>query len=140
MSSDRTRLEAAYRDTDYRVDEAPNGPFVIRVGECCADLEELLLEEVALDWAYLTACNPGSIELPADENVRRTVELREALVGAGWKAYGGVSAGRDGIWEEPSFLALDIPESAAVDLARRFGQNAIVAGRIAEPARLVWVD
>jgi hypothetical protein len=132
-------LEAAYRATDYRIEHAPNGPFVIRVGECSADLEALLFDEVVFEWAYLTACNPGSVQLPGQENCTRTIELREVLVAAGWKTYYEISVGREGTWREPSFLVLDIPESAAVELANRFGQNAIVAGRLGEPARLVWV-
>jgi hypothetical protein len=132
-------LDAAYRATDYRVEHAPNGPFVIRVGECSVDLEQLLIDEVAFDWAYLTACNPGSVPLPGEENCMRTIELREFLVSAGWKTYYGVSVSRDGTWREPSFLVLGMPEDEAIKIGRRFQQNAVVVGRMAEPARLVWV-
>jgi len=131
-------LDAAYRATDYRVD-GPRGPFVIRVGECNVDLEELLKDEVEFHWAYLSACNPGSVRLTDDENARRTQELRD-LLGRWWHyVYDGVSVGPDGGWPEPSFLVLGMPEDEAVKIGRRFGQNAVVVGRIAEPARLVWV-
>ena len=134
------KLEAAYRATDYHVTGAPNGRFVIRVGEMCVDLEELLFDEVEFDWAYLTACNPGSVRLTAEENDRRTAELREVLNSRWPRRYEGFSAASDGAWQEPSFLVLGIDEAEAVGLGRRFGQNAIVAGRVGEPARLVWVE
>jgi hypothetical protein len=132
-------LDAAYRATDYRVEDAPNGPFVIRIGEFSFDLEQLLFDEVEFDWAYLTACNPGSGSLAGEENFHRTLELREVLRARWPRHYFGVSIGRDGTWREPSFLVLGMTEGDAVEIGRRFGQNAVVVGRVAEPARLVWV-
>jgi hypothetical protein len=132
------KLEAAYRDTEYRVDDGPFGPFVIRVGETCVDLEQLLFDEVEFDWAYLTACNPGSVRLTGEANFHRTMELRDALRARWPRHYSGVGVGHDGTWREPSFLVLGITEGDAVEVARHFGQNAIVVGRSGEPARLVW--
>jgi hypothetical protein len=132
-------LDAAYRATDYRVEHAPHGPFVIRVGEFSFDLEQLLFDEVEFDWAYLTACNPGSVPLPDEENFHRTMELRDVFRARWPRHYYGVSVGRDGTWREPSFLVLGMTEDQAVEVARRFGQNAVVVGRMAETARLVWV-
>lgn len=133
------QLDAAYRATSYRVNDARKGSFVIRIGERSADLEELLFDEVEFDWAYLTACNPGSMRLDDAENARRTDELRNILRARWPRHHFGVSVGHDGTWREPSFLVLGIRESDAVELARQFGQNAIVAGRAGQPARLVWV-
>jgi hypothetical protein len=131
-------LEAAYLATDYWVEDAPNGPFAIRVGEMNADLQELLLEEVAVEWVYLTACNPGSTPLTDDENELRTNHLRKDLDATGLRFYQGVAIAPDGNWRERSFLVLDFPTTDALKLANRFRQNAIVAGRIGEPARLEW--
>lgn len=131
-------LEAAYLATDYWVEDAPNGPFAIRVGEISIELEELLLEEVAVEWAYVTACNPGSMPLSDEENRARTECLRDSLIAPGMRFYPGVAVGDDDSWREASFLVLDLSEGDALGLAKRFGQNAIVAGRIGEPARLVW--
>jgi hypothetical protein len=131
-------LDAAYRATDYRVD-GPHGPFVIRIGEFSIDVEQLLFDEVEFDWAYLTACNPGSERLADDANARRTQELRDRLRCRWHHVYDGVSVGRDGTWREPSFMVLGMTEDEAVQIGRRFGQNAVVVGRMAEPARLVWV-
>ena len=131
-------LEAAYLATDYWVEDAPNGAFAIRVGEMNVDLEELLLQEVAVEWAFVTACNPRSVPLADEETQTRMNALREMLVARGHHFYAGVAVASDGNWRERSFLVLDLPETDALKLAKRFGQNAFVSGRIAEPARLVW--
>ncbi|MBO0699096.1 MAG: DUF3293 domain-containing protein [Zavarzinella sp.] len=133
MSSSRDELEAAYWATDYRVDDAPGGPFVIRIGECCDRL-------AGAEWAFVTACNPRSVCLSDEENARRTAELDAAVGERGWTVYRGHGVGRDGTWPpEPSLLIVGIAEADALGLAKRFGQNAIVAGRAGGPARLVWV-
>lgn len=134
-----SNLEAAYRVTDYRVEDGPFGPFVIRIGEVSVAVERVLALHGQSEWAFITACNPRSARLPPDENARRMAELEAVCLYHGWPHYVGAGVGRDGTWREPSFLVLGITEGDAVELARHFGQNAIVAGRLAEPARLVWV-
>lgn len=132
-------LETAYLETDYWVEDAPNGPFAIRIGEFCIGLEELLLEQVVAEWAFVTACNPGSTQISEAENVQRMLELEAAARLNVWRFYRGCAKARINDWPpEPSLLILDIPRRDAIKLAKRFGQNAIVTGRIAEPARLVW--
>jgi Protein of unknown function (DUF3293) len=130
----RDNLEAAYLGTDYRVEDIPTGPFTIRIGHPIAAL-------AGLEWAFVTACNPRSVLLSDEENTRRIADLEKAVQQSGWRFYPGQGVARDGRWPaEPSFLIVGIKESDAVDLARQFGQNAIVAGRPGEPARLVWVS
>ena len=133
-------LEAVYRTTDYRVYDGPHGPFVIRIGEPCPAADRVLADHRQTDWAFVTACNPGSARLPAAQNARRMAALEELCDERGWMFFRGAGVGRDGAWPpEPSFWLVGVPEFEAVELARHFGQNAIVAGRWGEPARLVWV-
>jgi hypothetical protein len=133
-------LEAAYRDTDYRVLDAPGGPFTIRVGEFSFEAEHLMYENCVFEWAFVTACNPGSDQLAPEENARRIAELEAVCLYHGWPHYFGEGAGRDGSWPpEPSYFVVGISESEAVAVAEHFGQNAIVVGRAGEQARLVWV-
>ena len=127
----RHQWESAYRETDYRVDDFPTGPFAIRIGEPCSELADV-------EWAFVTACNPHSHQLSEAENARRIAEMEQAVSGR-WQFHHGCGISRDGSWQEPSLLILGIRESDAIELARRFGQNAIVAGRPGEAARLVWV-
>ena len=130
---DRDNLEAAYLGTDYRVEDFPTGPFTIRIGEPSAAL-------AGLDWAFVTACNPRSVLLSDEENTRRMAALENAVQHGGWHYYHGQGVGRDSNWPaEPSLLIVDIKEPEAIELAKAFGQNAIVVGWRGEPARLVWV-
>jgi hypothetical protein len=132
-------IEAAYMATDYRVDQSPVGPFVIRVGEPSQEADRLLALHGQTEWAFVTACNPRSERLLDDENSRRMGELEVELRAGGWPNYHGAGVGRDGTWPpEPSFLVIGIPAAEALGLARRFEQNAIVAGRPGEPTRLEW--
>jgi len=131
---DRDALEAAYLVTDYRVEDSPTGPFTIRIGELDAAL-------AGLEWAFVTACNPRSVLLSDEENTRRMADFEKAVQHNGWRCFHGEGVGRDRRWPpEPSLLIVDIKEPEAIELAKAFGQNAIVAGRPGEPARLVWVS
>jgi hypothetical protein len=132
-------LEAAYRNTDYWVDDAPDEPFAIRIGEPSLELAVILTAAGEFEWAFVTACNPGSVQFAERDNQQRMWKLEEAVRSGGWFVYHGHGVGRDSEWPpEPSLLILGISETEALDLAQTFGQNAIVAGRLGEPARLVW--
>ena len=131
---DRDNLEVAYLGTDYRVEDFPTGPFTIRINESSDAL-------AGLDWAFITACNPRSVLLSDEENTRGMADLEKAVRQGGWRYFHGQGVGKDRRWPpEPSLLIVEIKEPEAVELAKAFGQNAIVAGRSGEPARLVWVN
>jgi uncharacterized protein DUF3293 len=126
-------LDAAYRSTDYIADYRSE-QICLRIGEPCPSLE-------ARAWAYVTACNPQSKLLPPYENAQRMQNLEQVVAAAGYRYLHGEARSRGGNWPpEPSLLILDIDEKAALDLARRFDQAAIVVGRSGESARLVWID
>jgi hypothetical protein len=135
-------LEAAYRDTDYWVDDAPSEPFAIQVDEINLELDVLLTELGEFIWAYITACNPASMRLSDEENAARMRQLELAVDPRGLFCFHGRGQGRDDDWPaEPSLLI--VGESAisdAIELARQFEQKAFVAGQLGEPARLVWID
>jgi Protein of unknown function (DUF3293) len=140
MTPERRReLRQAYLDADYRV-AGPNGRFAVRIGESCGQVAEML-DQSALDWAFITACNPYSHPLTDADNAVRMKHLVADVTIAGYRFFPGEGVGHDGSWKpEPSLLIVGIDEAAAVELARRYGQLAIVCGRGAEPARIVWTD
>lgn len=132
---ERCKLSAAYTATHYRVFTDP--PFVLRVGEASAALDALLASDATDTWALITACNPGSVPLSPAENADRMNQLRDVL--NRFTTYPGESSAPTGEWAEPSVLVLGMGRSEAVQLAKAFGQNAILAGERGGPAELVWV-
>ncbi|MFM9025918.1 MAG: DUF3293 domain-containing protein [Planctomycetaceae bacterium] len=141
MSERGERLREAYEATAYRVDEGPLGPFVIRVGARSAAADALVAAAGADAWAFITACNPGSVPLAAADNAARMARLATRVRARGLPHYAGAGAAADAGWPaEPSLFIVGLGVDEAVPLARDFDQLAIVAGRRGEAARLVWVD
>jgi hypothetical protein len=118
----------AYHQTSFFAD-TPRGRIRLRIREKSAELEAILFAEGAREWAYVTACNPGSRPLSHRENVRRQEALEREVSGRGLVFLRGEGVGDDGQWPpEPSLLILGIARDQAVDLGGRFGQKAIVFG------------
>lgn len=133
-ASVRAAHEAAYTAARYRVFADP--PFVLRVGERSAELDALLALHAADTWAFITACNPGSVLLSAEGNAERMVRLRARLTT--FITYPGESSDEHGDWAEPSLLVVGIRRTEVMEVARAFGQAAILAGDRGGPAELVW--
>jgi len=131
-------LVATYLATSYRVD-APSGQICLRVGKRSRQFDRWLQRQNARSWAFITAYNPASRHLPRWRNQGRQRCLRNRIGALGFVAWPGAGVGDDPTWEpEPSFLVIGIPIAEARRIARRFGQNAIVAGRTGGAPKLVW--
>jgi len=131
-------LTAAYLSTTYRVD-APTGPVPLRVGRGSRALDRLLQRRGWRTWAFVTACNPRSHRLPGWRNLARQRRLRTLVEQLRYPFLSGAGVGDDSGWPpEPSLLIVGISRARACRLARLFGQNAIVVGRRARAAELVW--
>jgi|688.fasta_scaffold1696703_1 hypothetical protein len=123
----------AYKGTKFMVFDLP---IVIEIDKKCRELDELLNQQHANEWAYITAWNPFSKTLPDDENDRRHLALTELL--QGFTYFEGEGVGSDASWKpEKSLLILSIPKTKAIEIGKIFEQNAIVCGRIDEPAELI---
>lgn len=132
-------LEAAFRATAYRV-ETPGECFDLRIGQCHPGFDDFLRRQGVSSWGILTACNPGALALPADENLRRQEQLRARLSKLGRLSFAGCNVADDGDWPaEPSRLILQIGEEDLQALAREFAQLAAVYGRIGSAPCLLWV-
>ena len=135
-----SELATAYHETDYRVD-GPGEPFIIRIGEISQPLERLLESNKVRSWAFITACNPNSQKKSDEENAEKMQRLKAEVTAASYSVFHGEGIGRRGDWPpEPNLLILAIDEPTALELARRFGQNAFVFGAIGQMARLVWTE
>ncbi|MFO1400357.1 MAG: DUF3293 domain-containing protein [Steroidobacteraceae bacterium] len=131
-------LEAAYRATDYVV-EAAEGRFTLRVDEASAALAALHARRGVSGSIYLSAWNPGSTALPSDRNHAAHARLLAALAAAGLEAIEGWGRDPSGEWPaERSLLVPGLPPELALELARRFGQNAFLQAAADAVPRLVW--
>ncbi|HZP92715.1 MAG TPA: DUF3293 domain-containing protein [Burkholderiales bacterium] len=135
----RAALSGPYRRTVYRV-EAPAGAIDIRIGERHPALDALLDSHAARSWAFVSACNPGSARLAAPENDARHAALLEALRARGLSALEGLGIPHGEGWlPERSVLVPGVDKEEAIEIGRRFGQNAIVFGRRGGRAELLWI-
>lgn len=140
MSRMSARLDRAFRETTYRAFIPGAAAIDLVIGQASAALDALLTQHDADEWAFITAWNPRSTPLAPAENDARNAALRRAVESGGWRCFEGQGIPDRGGWTpEASFLVLGIPRGCAVDLARRFGQHAIVAGRRGGAAELLYV-
>jgi Protein of unknown function (DUF3293) len=140
MSEGRSSLESAYLATTFRVN-SPHGNIDIRVGQRQPKLDALLLELGATEWAYVTAWNPGSRRLSADQNELAQARLLRLLQDRDFTFYGGEGIPDVQGWvREHSVWIARIDLEEAVEIGRQFGQNAIVGGILGRVAQMVWCD
>ena len=129
------RLNVTYTTAEYVF----NG-FILKVGQRHPKFDLWLDEQGYLTYAFLTAYNPRSVLFSPAENTERLENLHELL------RVGGLpfapAEGRDpgGIWRaEAGVFLFDVPAGEVHELARVFGQNAVVEGKIDGVPFLVWV-
>ena len=129
---------AHYRDTTYWV-ETPARYFPLRVDQLHPEFDAFLAP-FGTEWAFITACNPRSRPLTPAENRQRTAELEHALHGQTFWPGLGVGTGD---WFPEASYCIVMPLAEALNLAKRFDQNAILAGHVGGhvggPAELHWV-
>jgi hypothetical protein len=133
-----TEKRHAYLNTVYAVQDGAR-LIKFKVGSHKAALDALLKRHRAKDWAHISAGNPGLETLSAAGNRRRMKRLENTARERGYATLPG--DGRDDRQRRPAedtLFVIGIPEAKARQLAREFGQWAIVAGRRGEAARLVW--
>jgi hypothetical protein len=133
-----TELGAAYRATTYRV-FLPGGGCDLRPGMASETLRCWLETAGVIRFAILTAHNPGSLPVAAEENALRQAELECALLELGYEPYAGENVADGDTWpdEESCFLpGMSVAEAQV--LARRYGQIAIVCGGADGVPELVW--
>jgi hypothetical protein len=136
-----SNLEAAYRNTNFWVEDAPGGSFCIRVGTLCPELDRILADLGVSDWAYITAYNPGSELVGEEENTQRMLMLEKQLRGLTYVIFHGKGVAPMGGWpSEPSLLVLGIVAAQAREIGAAVGQKAIVVGRHGQAAQLAWME
>lgn len=133
-------LAAAYRATRY-IARRGGLEVALVVGGRSGELDRWLDEVGCSEWAYLTACNPGSQVLPDGENAGRQAQLVAEIHRRGFRAWHGAGEPLAPGWRaEPSVLVPGMARGEAVALGRAYGQNAVVVGGRGGVSELVWVD
>lgn len=126
-------LIIAYLNTDYQVDglEKP-----IRVGQINTELDLFCTRSGFQNWAFITAWNPLSVPLSDKENQIRNEMLKSDL--STNSIFSGRGQDSEGVWPpEESFFIPGINLSEAIELGRKYGQRAIVAGTVGLKASLI---
>ncbi|MDD3762659.1 MAG: DUF3293 domain-containing protein [Nevskiales bacterium] len=130
-------LRRAYRTAIYTI--GPPVAVRIVIGRRNPAADRVL---AALDcyrrWAIVTPCNPASVRLSDADNRGRLRRMAGAIARARIRHCAARSQSPEGDWIEPGYCLFDLSEPAALALARRFGQRAIVAGVLDGPATLRW--
>jgi hypothetical protein len=132
-------FEDAYRRTSYCL-EAPGEILKLRVGVKNQAFDLLLEHSQVEDWAFITAFNPGSIQLSEQENQERHEALADTLRHNGYKTIPCNGVDDDNEWPtERGYVILGIQREVAEQIAREFGQYAILAGQIDKAPELVML-
>jgi len=129
-------LLRAYMNALYRIEGATD----FRIGEYSPELAQFHIACNATHSDFLTAFNPASKRLPAEENARRHTELGTRLDSLNARKVAAAGLDPAGHWPpEPGYLVFDLPVGDVIALGRAYGQNAIVRiGTDAVP-RLIWI-
>lgn len=124
ISSVDDELIQAYIATDFQVNTDPT--FILKIGDYSAELSEVYKQHNCKVSAYITAWNPLGKTLSNLENKSLNNALKDSISDK-YKLIEGVGLDPDGKWPgEESFLVLGINREDAMQLGRKFKQNAIV--------------
>jgi len=118
-------LIQAYKETHYTVQDVE--PFVLRIGVVSEALMACHKRHRVDCSAFITAWNPYSKQLSAQENEERHQALIAEIKGRSLSFLPGVGQHPSNNWlGEQSVLVLGLSLEAAKTLGRRFDQNAVV--------------
>ncbi len=115
----------AYSETDYRVEgERPFTLHVrVRSPQLLSEFERLGVRSAA----FITACNPYSIPLGAEDNELRDRNLLLLLRARGYPSTPGIGEHPSNGWPgEKSQMVWGISKEDALEIATRFQQNAFI--------------
>ena len=131
------QLLEAYLATTYEVKHLG---LYLRIGEENWDLEEFLIDNNVFSWAFISAWNPFSKPLPPSENKIRHLKLIEFVKNKRWVFAEGFGIPPNEDWQaEKSLFILDISRNEAINLGKKFDQNAIVIGRLGKTPELLFL-
>lgn len=118
-------LIQAYMETEFRLLE--DIPFTLKIGKVSRELHLAhKLHRVECS-AFITACNPFSLELTHEANIERQNALAKELTLRSLEFVSGVGQHPSNQWPgEPSYLVFGLTLEASKILGGRLEQNAII--------------
>jgi hypothetical protein len=138
ISKDPRALKRAYCATCYGV-RLPGGGVILRVGKSAPRLDRWLAGRRDSCWSLLTAWNPGGRLRPEARNRACQNSLARLLSRHGAPFFPGMNHAPSRHWPcEPTWFVPALDREAALRLARHFGQNAFLWGRMGKAVELVW--
>jgi hypothetical protein len=127
------RLIEAFLDTDYAVRDG-NVWRVVRIGERHPGIEKLS----RMTGVFITGWNPFGKRADAAANAARNRSIARILAARGYRTLPHQGIGSDGDWAEDGFFVREMRVATARNLARTFGQLAIVSIARGRKAELIW--
>ena len=121
-------LLTLYRESHYDVSLSRSRVATIRIGEPAPVPLVRWIGDAGIGY-YLTACNPRSTSLTADDNEARLATLRAEVDARGLAYLEGVGHIPGESWREKCLFVRGIGEDEVNDLVRRYEQNSIVVAR-----------
>lgn len=121
-------LLALYRESHYDVTLARGRIATIRIGERAPAAVVRWIGDARIGY-YLTACNPRSTSLPAEENDARLATLRAEFGARGLAYLEGVGHIPGESWREKCLVVRGIGEDDVAGIMRRYDQNSLVVVR-----------
>ena len=132
------QLVQAYMNAEYRVLKPE---ITIKIGEINTQLNELLMDNNAFYYAFITAENPFSNSFSTSENKDLMNQLKNDLLNLNLIFLDGIGIDPNGNWlGENSFLILDLHPVKAIELGKKYQQNGIVVGALGEVAMLQLIN
>ena len=127
--------------TRYTI-ELPNGAsLTLSIGVPETELDDLLSHHQAASYAYLTAYNPQSTTLSADENEQRHLQLCREINQRGYRYLIGKAIPDTGEWEpETCVFAFDMPRSVVLELCQAYAQDGAVVGEHGSAPKLMFTN
>ncbi len=138
MSTEEKDLWSLYLAAQYVVLIDP--PTEIALGAPNPMLDQLLEQHKSVSWALITAYNPNSALLSAEENRKRNEALEEIIKSMEKAFFHAEGRDRNGEWpSESSYLVLDLDLDEANQVALSFNQKAILFGTRGREAQLIEI-
>ncbi|PKN98981.1 MAG: hypothetical protein CVU42_08915 [Chloroflexi bacterium HGW-Chloroflexi-4] len=127
--------------TRYTI-ELPDGSLLtLSIGVPETKLDDLLTYHQAARYAYLTAYNPQSTTLSAEENQQRNQQLCRELDQRGFRYLIGKAIPDTGEWEpELCVFAFDMPRIVVLELCQAYAQDGAVVGELGSAPKLMFTN